>query len=55
MLKKGHKVNKGEPLFEIYAEHEKKLDDALAVAKRCPPIKVESILLEKMSHRPRVG
>jgi len=55
MLKKGHKVNKGEPLFEIYAEHEKKLDDALAVAKRCPPIKVESILLEKMTHRPRVG
>ena len=55
MLKKGHKVNKGEPLFEIYAEHEKKLEDALTMAKRCPPITVESMLLEKMTHRPRVG
>jgi len=55
MLKKGHKVNKGEPLFEIYAEHEKKLEDALAMAKRCPPIKVEGMLLEKMAHRPRMG
>lgn len=55
MLKKGHKVNKGEPLFEIYAEHEKKLDDALTMAKRCPPIKIESMLIEKMAHRPRVG
>lgn len=55
MLKKGHKVNKGEPLFEIYAEHEKKLDDALAIAKRYPPIKIESILMEKLTYRPHVG
>jgi len=55
ILKKGHKVNKGEPLFEIYAEHEKKLDDALALAKRQPPIKIESMLLEKLTHRPRMG
>jgi AMP phosphorylase len=55
MLKKGHKVNKDEPLFEIYSEHEKKLEDALALAKRQPPIKIEGMLLEKISHRPRLG
>ena len=54
ILKKGHKVNRGEALFEIYAEHERKLDDALALAKRLPPIKIESMLLEKIT-RPRVG
>jgi AMP phosphorylase len=55
MLKKGHKVNKDEPLFEIYAEHDKKLDDALTMVKRSPPITVESMLIEKMTHRPRLG
>jgi AMP phosphorylase len=55
MLKKGHKVNKDEPLFEIYAEHEKKLDDALTMAKRFPPIRIESMLLEKLTRRPRMG
>ena len=55
MLKKGHKVDKGEPLFEIYAEHEAKLSDALALAKRSPPIKIEGMLLEKISERPHVG
>ena len=55
VLKKGHKVNKGEPLFEIYAEHEKRLDEALALAKRCPPIRIEGMLLEKISTRPRLG
>jgi len=55
ILKKGHKVNKGEPLFEIYAEREKKLSDALALTKRRPPIKIESMLLEKLTHRPLAG
>ena len=55
MLKKGHKVNKGEPLFEIYSEHERKLEEALSLAKRQPPIKIEGMLLEKISHRPRMG
>lgn len=55
ILKKGHKVNKGEPLFEIYAEHETKLSDALSIAKRCPPIKIEGMLIEKITHRPRMG
>ena len=55
LLKKGHKVNKDEPLFEIYAEHETKLGDAVALAKRYPPIKLESMLLEKLTHTPHVG
>ena len=54
ILKEGRKVNKDEPLLEIYAEHETKLDEALAIAKRRPPIKIEGMLLEKMSHRPRM-
>lgn len=55
ILKEGRKVDKDEPLLEIYAEHEAKLDKALAAAKRYPPIRVEGMLLEKMAHRPRVG
>lgn len=55
LFKEGRKVEKGEPLFEIYAEHETKLDEALAIAKRHPPIRIEGMLLEKMTGRPRVG
>ncbi len=55
LRKKEGKVDGGEPLFEIYAEHEAKLDEALATAKRQPPIKIEGMLLEKMTHRPRLG
>ncbi len=54
ILKEGRRVNKDEPLLEIYAEHETKLDEALAIAKRRPPIKIEGMLLEKMSHRPHM-
>ncbi len=55
ILKEGRKVNKDEPLLEIYAEHETKLDDALSIAKRHPPIVIEGMLLEKITHRPRMG
>ncbi len=54
ILKEGRRINKDEPLLEIYAEHETKLDEALAIAKRQPPIEIEGMLLEKMSHRPRM-
>jgi AMP phosphorylase len=53
-LKEGRKVEKGDPLLEIYAEHEAKLDDALSIIRRNFPIKIEGMLLEKISHRPRV-
>ena len=55
ILKEGRKVDKNEPLLEIYGEHEAKLDDALAIAKRRSPIKIEGMLLEKLKHRPREG
>ncbi len=54
LRKKEGKVNKGEPLFEIYAEHETKLDEALEVAKHKLPLKIEGMLLEKLTHRPRM-
>lgn len=55
LMKEGRKVDKGEPLLEIYAGHETKLDEALAIAKRNPPVKIEGMLLEKMGGRPRIG
>jgi len=48
ILKEGRKVDKDEPLLEIYAEHEAKLDKALAIAKRRSPIRVEGMLLEHL-------
>lgn len=55
LMKEGRKVEKGEPLLEIYAEHETKLSEALMAAKRNPPVKIEGMLLEKLSGRPRIG
>lgn len=55
LLKEGRKVEKGEPLLEIYAEHETKLGEALMTAKLNPPVKIEGMLLEKMTGRPRIG
>jgi AMP phosphorylase len=53
LLKEGRKVNKGDPLFEIYAEHEKKLDDAILESKKFFPIKIEGMVLERVSHKIR--
>lgn len=55
MLKEGRKVSKDEPILEIYAKHETRLDDALRIVKRNPPITIGGMLLEKMTHRPRIG
>jgi len=54
LRKKEGELDKGEPLFEIYAEHETKLDEALEVAKRKLPLKIGGMLLEKLTHRPRM-
>jgi AMP phosphorylase len=54
LSKERRKIEKGEPLLEIYSEHEAMLDEALAVAKRNPPVKIEGMLLEKLSERPRI-
>ncbi len=55
LLKEGRKVEKGEPLLEIYAEHETKLDEAISIAKQNPPVKIEGMLLEKFTGRPRIS
>jgi AMP phosphorylase len=55
LLKEGRKVEKGDPLLEIFAEHEARLDEALLFVKRNPPIKIEGMLLERISHAPRLG
>ncbi|MEW6592277.1 MAG: AMP phosphorylase [Candidatus Hadarchaeota archaeon] len=54
VLKTGRKVEKGEPLMEIYAEHEGKLEEAIVTVKKNSPIKIEGMLLEKISHRPHI-
>lgn len=54
LLKEGRKVEKGEPILEIYAEHETKLSEALKTAKQNPPVEIEGMLLEKMTGRPRI-
>lgn len=54
LLKEGRKVESGDPVLEIYAEHEARLDEALAVARRSPPVLIEGMLIETISHRPKV-
>jgi AMP phosphorylase len=55
LSKERRKIEKGEPLLEIYSEHETLLDEALMAAKRNPPVKIEGMLLEKFSDHPRIG
>ncbi|MEM2875073.1 MAG: AMP phosphorylase [Candidatus Hadarchaeales archaeon] len=54
LMKEGRKVEKGEPLLEIYAEHEGKLDHAISIAKQKPPIRIEGMVLEKVTGEPRL-
>lgn len=51
--KEGREVNKGEPLIEVYSSHEKKLDEAVTLARESPPIRVEGMLLRRISGKPR--
>jgi AMP phosphorylase len=50
ILKKkgGHKVEKGEVLFTIFADNERKLEYAKSIAQRLPPINIEGMILEKI-------
>jgi AMP phosphorylase len=48
MLNKGKKVKKGDPLFEIYAESEYKLEQAVKLANQLRPIELEGMLLERI-------
>ncbi|MEM2878188.1 MAG: AMP phosphorylase [Candidatus Hadarchaeales archaeon] len=54
LFKEGRKVEKGEPVLEIYSEHESKLDHALSLARQKPPVRVEGMVLEKLAGEPRL-
>lgn len=50
ILKKkgGHKVEKGEVLFTIFAENERKMDYAKSITQQLPPITIEGMILKKI-------
>ncbi|MEM1545201.1 MAG: AMP phosphorylase [Candidatus Methanomethylicia archaeon] len=43
--KRGYKVRKGEPILEIYAERESKLNEAYRIALTLKPVTIEGMLL----------
>ena len=45
-VKAGHKVKKGDPLIEIYAERESKLTEAYNLALKLKPVTLEGMLLK---------
>ncbi|MEE9593902.1 MAG: AMP phosphorylase [Candidatus Hydrothermarchaeales archaeon] len=45
---KGHKVAKGDLLFEVYAESDYKLDQAVKLAKQYNPVVLEGMLLQRI-------
>jgi len=45
--KMGRKFSKGQPMIEIYAERESKLDAALSLASKLSPVTIEGMLLSE--------
>lgn len=46
--KVGYSVKKGDPLLEVYSEHETKLSEALDLVQRFKPMTVEGMLLRRL-------
>lgn len=46
--KAGQPVEKGELIYTIYAEHERKLKSAEGIARRLRPVRVESMVLDRV-------
>ncbi len=46
--KRGHKIGKGEPILEIYAERQSKLEQAYALVAKLKPVTIEGMLLEEI-------
>lgn len=46
--KKSEKVDRGEPLYSIYADSKAKLEEAVKIAKMLKPLKIEGMLLERI-------
>lgn len=47
-LKKGRRVEVGEPLYTIYSEHEHKLKEAVALANQSSPFQIEGMVIEEI-------
>ena len=46
--KRGHKVAKGQPILEIYAERHGKLEEAYSLVAKLIPVTIEGMLLEQI-------
>lgn len=46
--KRGHKIGKGEPILDIYAERQSKLEQAHALVAKLKPVTIEGMLLEEI-------
>ncbi len=49
--KRGDRVNPGDPLIEIYSSSESRLQEALELARRLEPVRVEGMILEVYRER----
>jgi len=49
-VKVGEKVKEGDPLFTIHAESEARLDQAIVLARRADPIKIEGMVLQRIGN-----
>lgn len=47
--KEGQEVNKGDPLLKVFSEHESKLEDAMNLASEKLPVRIETMLLRRIS------
>jgi AMP phosphorylase len=47
-LKRGHKVAKGDPILDIYAERQTKLEEAYSLVAKLQPVRIEGMLLEEI-------
>ncbi|WP_048151637.1 AMP phosphorylase [Palaeococcus ferrophilus] len=49
-VKVGEKVKEGDPLFTIHAESEARLDQAIVLARRMDPIRIEGMVLQRVGN-----
>ncbi|ASI98976.1 AMP phosphorylase [Thermococcus celer] len=49
-VKVGEKVKEGDPLFTVHAESEARLDQAIVLARRTEPIRIEGMVLQRIGN-----
>jgi len=47
-LKRGHNVSRGDPILDIYAERQTKLEEAYSLVAKLKPVLIEGMLLEEI-------